>query len=361
MDIGWVVALALVLAGILGVALALRARRRVAPSPAAVPARPSATGRALPRFGCASRRLAERLDAVFAGGSGDLDRVFPELEEALVAADVGVRTAAELVGRVRTRVGHRAEAAEVRRALRDEIVATLGGDGLPVPAARPWVTLVLGVNGVGKTTTVGKLAALHAAAGRRVVLVAADTFRAAAIDQLAIWAERAGADLVRQGAGASPAAVVFDGVKASLARGADVVLVDTAGRLHTRTNLMEELRKVERVVAREIPGAPHEVLLVIDATTGQNAILQARTFAEALPVTGVILTKLDGTARGGVAIAVRREIDRPIRYVGIGEAIDDLRPFDARQFADALLGSTSGAGSSPESGGFRLTSGSQAH
>ena len=228
-------------------------------------------------------------------------------------------------------------AIDIRRALREEIEATLVADGAPLPTARPWVVLVLGVNGVGKTTTVGKLAGLHAAAGRRVMLVAADTFRAAAIEQLAVWAERTRSEFVRQRPGANAAAVVFDGIKAAVARDIDVVLVDTAGRLHTRSNLMEELRKIERVIAREVPGAPQETLLVVDATTGQNAIAQARTFSEALRVTGIILTKLDGTARGGVAVAIRRETSIPVRYVGVGEGVDDLRPFDAQEFADALV------------------------
>jgi fused signal recognition particle receptor len=196
---------------------------------------------------------------------------------------------------------------------------------------------VTGVNGVGKTTTVGKLAARHAAAGRRVLVVAADTFRAAAIDQLAVWAERAGAEIVRQGPGSDPSAVVFDGMKAAMARDVDVVLVDTAGRLHTRSNLMDELRKVRRVVARELPGAPHETLLVIDATTGQNALAQARTFTEAVQVTGIVLTKLDGTTKGGVALALRRELDVPLRWIGVGEAAEDLRPFEASAFVDALF------------------------
>ena len=242
-----------------------------------------------------------------------------------------------------------------------------------------WIVLVLGVNGVGKTTTAGKLAALHAAAGRRVLLVAGDTFRAAAIEQLGIWAERTGAELIRQGAGANPAAVVFDGIKAGVARGADVVIVDTAGRLHTRTNLMEELRKMERIVAREMPGAPHEVLLVVDATTGQNAIAQARTFAEALRVTGVVLTKLDGTARGGVAVAVRQEIGRREPRKGVDvllEALDALageRDRYALTLAGAERHHTDPAapgvrflGTVPEPAarsvrGFDLTSGSPAH
>jgi fused signal recognition particle receptor len=225
----------------------------------------------------------------------------------------------------------------VESRLREEIAAVLGGPGVQEPTHRPWVVLVTGVNGVGKTTTIGKLAVLHRAAGRRVLLIAADTFRAAAAEQLAVWAERAGADLVGQAAGASPAAVVFDGMKAAVARQVDIVLVDTAGRLHTRTNLMEELRKVQRVIQRELPGAPHETLLVMDATTGQNAIAQARNFVEAVAVTGLVVTKLDGTARGGVLIAIRRELGVPVLYVGHGEGVGDLRPFDASAFIAALF------------------------
>jgi fused signal recognition particle receptor len=335
----WMVLLAaalVVLAVGLGVALWLR--RLSQRTGTAVPL-PSASSRERLRRGLLStrERLAGQLDVVLGRGPGDVTRVLPELEEALVSADVGVRTAAELVARVKTRVGSTADGSGIRRALREEIEATLGAEEAPVPSVRPWVVLVLGVNGVGKTTTIGKLAAQHAAAGRRVLLVAADTFRAAAIDQLGVWAERTGAEIVRQGPGANPAAVAFDGMKAARARQTDVVLVDTAGRLHTRANLMEELRKVQRVIAREIPGAPHEVLLVLDATTGQNAIAQARTFTEALGVTGIVLTKLDGTARGGVAVAVRREVGVPIRYIGVGEGVEDLRPFDPRQFAQALF------------------------
>jgi len=235
-------------------------------------------------------------------------------------------------------IGRRdADVSVVGPALRDEIATLLGMEVAPEPSAKPWIVLVTGVNGVGKTSTIGKLAALHRAAGRRVLLVAGDTFRAAAGEQLAVWAERSGAELIRQAAGADPSAVVFDGLKAARARGIDVVLIDTAGRLHTRTNLMDELRKVRRVVAREVPSAPHETLLVLDATTGQNAVSQARTFTEAVGVTGVVLTKLDGTARGGVVIAVRHELNLPVRYVGVGEGIDDLRPFDAAEFVEALF------------------------
>jgi fused signal recognition particle receptor len=204
--------------------------------------------------------------------------------------------------------------------------------------------MVVGVNGVGKTTSIGKLAAREAAAGRKVLLVAGDTFRAAAGEQLAIWAERAGGDLIRQQQGSDPGAVVFDGIRAALARHADVAIVDTAGRLHTKSNLMEELKKVRRVIARELPGAPHETLLALDATTGQNGLAQARAFVEALDVTGVILTKLDGTAKGGIVIAIAAELGVPIRYVGVGEGVDDLREFDPAQFVDALLE----PGSSPD-------------
>jgi fused signal recognition particle receptor len=200
------------------------------------------------------------------------------------------------------------------------------------------VILVSGVNGVGKTTSIGKLAARYRAAGDKVLLVAADTFRAAAIDQLGVWAERVGADVVQHQSGADPAAVAFDGVKAALARGVDVAIVDTAGRLHTRGNLMEELRKVHRVIGKAIPGAPHEVWLVLDATTGQNALHQAKVFSEALGLTGIVLTKLDGTAKGGAALAVREELGVPIVFIGVGEGIDDLRSFSSSEYAEALVG-----------------------
>jgi fused signal recognition particle receptor len=197
--------------------------------------------------------------------------------------------------------------------------------------------MVVGVNGVGKTTTIGKLAARFVHSGRRTLLVAGDTFRAAAIEQLTVWAERAGADLVRQQHGGDPGAVAFDGLRAAIARKSDVVIIDTAGRLHTKSNLMEELRKVRRVIAREVPGAPHETLLVIDAVTGQNGLVQARAFMEQLDITGVILTKLDGTARGGIVLAIAGELGLPIRYVGVGEGVEDLREFDPKEFVGALL------------------------
>ncbi|HLY36797.1 MAG TPA: signal recognition particle-docking protein FtsY [Candidatus Binatia bacterium] len=339
MEWWWIAAVvaAAVVVLVVGV-LAARGRRRPSAAPAvSVPARPSAAARLRQGLLATRERLSAQLEAALRRGGGDTRDALVAVEEALVASDVGVRTAATLVQRVRERSGAAADTATLRGALREEIASALAADDAPVPSTRPWVVMVVGVNGVGKTTTVGKLAALHAAAGRRVLMVAGDTFRAAAVEQLAVWAERTGAELVRQGAGASPAAVVFDGVKAAVARSVDVVIIDTAGRLHTRSNLMEELRKVQRVVSRELPGAPHETLLVLDATTGQNGIAQARTFSEALGLTGAIVTKLDGTARGGVALAVRSEIGVPVRYVGVGESADDLRPLDPQEFARALV------------------------
>jgi fused signal recognition particle receptor len=204
--------------------------------------------------------------------------------------------------------------------------------------ARPWVVLLVGVNGVGKTTTIAKLAYQDRRRGLSPLLVAADTFRAAATEQLEIWGERVGAPVIKQKSGADPAAVVFDGLSAARARGADLVYIDTAGRLHTKVNLMEELKKIHRTAAKKMPGAPHEVLLVLDATTGQNALSQARLFHEAVEVTGIILTKMDGTAKGGVALAVAHETGIPLRYLGVGEAMDDLRPFEAEAFVEAILG-----------------------
>jgi fused signal recognition particle receptor len=255
------------------------------------------------------------------------------IEEALISADVGLPATerilsavrAERDGALRDRV-----AREVRRVLSDEKSAA-------ADAARPHVVLVVGVNGTGKTTTVGKLAYLHRSAGKSVVVCAADTFRAAAVEQLAIWTERAGVDLIRAQPGADPAAVTFDAVSSAKARGRDIVLVDTAGRLHTRANLMAELDKIRRVVAREVPGAPHEVLLVLDATVGQNGLVQAREFLAASGATGIVLTKLDGTAKGGVAIAIAHELKLPIRYVGLGEKLEDLAPFDVDDYVDALF------------------------
>jgi fused signal recognition particle receptor len=263
------------------------------------------------------------------------DDAMAQIETALLTADVGVEMTERLLCGLRSLKDGGNE--PVRTRLEKELVAILEAGAHREPSMRPWVILVVGVNGAGKTTSIAKLAASYTAAGRSVLLVAADTFRAAAIEQLAVWAERVHAAIVRHQQGSDPAAVVHDGIRAAIARQVDVVIVDTAGRLHTKSNLMEELRKVRRIIARELPGAPHETLLVLDAVTGQNGVIQARAFVEALGVDGVVLTKLDGTAKGGIVVAITGELAIPIRYVGVGEGVDDLRPFDAQQFATALL------------------------
>ena len=267
------------------------------------------------------------------------DELFEELEEILVMGDVGTVTAGHLCGALRREV--KAQGVTDPMAIREllqKLVAEMldGGQELHI-GTRPSVILVIGVNGVGKTTTIGKLAARLRGEGKKVVLGAADTFRAAAIEQLEIWSERAGADIVRHEQGADPAAVVFDAVGAAKARGADVVICDTAGRLHNKKNLMEELAKISRVIDRELPDADKEILLVVDATTGQNAVNQARQFKEAAGITGIVLTKLDGTARGGVVLAIREELQLPVKFVGVGEGVDDLQPFDPVQFAAGLF------------------------
>ncbi|MBK8598974.1 MAG: signal recognition particle-docking protein FtsY [Holophagales bacterium] len=264
------------------------------------------------------------------------------LEEALIAADVGPVTAAELVSAVRTEAGRRdaGESDVVRRVLKAEIERRLAVPGPPIgtPApGHPRVILMVGVNGTGKTTTAAKLAARAAAAGGKPVLAAADTFRAAAIEQLEVWADRIGIPLVKHRAGADPAAVVFDACVVAKSRGADLLLIDTAGRLHTKHNLMEELSKIRRIAGREIEGAPHEVLLVLDAVTGMNGLAQVREFLKAAGVTGLVLTKMDGTAKGGVILAIVRELGIPVRYVGVGETVEDLLDFDPAAFAAALI------------------------
>jgi fused signal recognition particle receptor len=261
------------------------------------------------------------------------DEAWERLEEALIAADVGVPTTAELVQRLEARP----DVGELGATLAEEAAGVLGDSGRLALDAQPAVILVVGVNGTGKTTTIGKLAARLSEHGRSVILAAADTFRAAAEEQLEIWAQRSGADFVGSERGGDPAAVAYDAIEAAMARGRDVVIVDTAGRLHTQTNLMEELAKVRRVIERRLPGAPHETLLVIDATTGQNGLQQARLFKDAVDVSGVALTKLDGSAKGGVALAIAHELGLPVKLVGVGEQLDDLRPFDPQDFARALL------------------------
>ena len=277
------------------------------------------------------RALTERL-AVAAFDPAD-DASWERLEEALIQGDVGVRATAELVRRLE----QRGEVGDLCEALANEAASLLGEPGILHVQERPSVILVVGVNGTGKTTTIGKLAARLAEHDHSVVVAAADTFRAAAEEQLEIWAQRAGADFVGSERGADPAAVAYDAVEAAVARGRDLVVVDTAGRLHTQTNLMEELAKVRRVLAGKLEGAPHETLLVVDATTGQNALQQARLFGEAVGVTGVALTKLDGSAKGGVAIPIAYELGLPVKLIGVGEQLDDLRPFDPQDFARALI------------------------
>jgi len=261
------------------------------------------------------------------------DAAWERLEEALIAADVGVPSTAELVRRLEAR----GEVGDLSEALVDEAAALLGEPGLLDLDGQPSVILVVGVNGTGKTTTIGKLANRLREHGRSVVLGAADTFRAAAEEQLEIWAQRSGAEFVGGERGGDPAAVAYDAIETATQEGRDVVIVDTAGRLHTQANLMEELAKVRRVIAQKLDGAPHETLLVVDATTGQNGVQQARLFGDAVGVTGVALTKLDGSAKGGVAIAIANELGLPVKLIGVGEGLDDLRPFDPKDFARALL------------------------
>ena len=294
------------------------------------------------RLGRSRAALSRGMSGLLARGADD-DEAWEELEEALLAADVGVATSTELVERLRTRArAERASGPALRELLRSELLDAVGsGDrslalDLLEEHQRPGIVLVVGVNGTGKTTTVGKLALALAEEGKQPVLAAADTFRAAATEQLAIWADRVGAPVVRHQQGADPAAVAFDGLASARARGADVLLVDTAGRLHTKTNLMEELRKLRRVLERE-GGQIREVLLVLDATTGQNGLAQARQFTDAVGVTGVVLTKLDGTAKGGIVIAVQRDLGIPVKLVGLCEGAHDLAPFDPDAFVDALL------------------------
>ncbi len=277
------------------------------------------------------RALTEQL--AVAGFDPADEEAWERLEEALIGADVGVPATAELVRRLEARGGM----TSLEQPLVEELTALLGEPGTLNISARPTVVLVVGVNGTGKTTTIGKLAAKLAEHGHSVLLGAADTFRAAAEEQLEVWAKRAGADFVGSARGGDPAAVAYDAIEAASSRGRDVVIVDTAGRLHTQTNLMDELTKVRRVIAGRLEGAPHETLLVVDATTGQNGLQQARLFGEAVEVTGVALTKLDGSAKGGIAVAIAHELGLPVKLVGVGEGLDDLRPFDPVDFANALV------------------------
>jgi len=291
--------------------------------------------------------LSERLDTVFAGRKQIDDELLDQLEEALIAADIGVPTTLEILETVRRAVARKQinDLAALKQAIKDELLKILQASENQGIASEtsvpedvlPYVMMIVGVNGVGKTTTIGKLAQRIKAEGNDVLICAADTFRAAASDQLAIWAERTGVPLIQQKQGTDPAAVLFDSLKAAKARGSDVLIVDTAGRLHTKSNLMAELEKMKRVAAREVVGAPHETLLVVDAVTGQNGLEQARQFLKVAGVTGIVLTKLDGTAKGGIAVAIAKELNLPIRYAGIGEKVDDLVVFNAEEYVEGLF------------------------
>lgn len=267
------------------------------------------------------------------------EELFEELEELLVMGDVGVPTSEAICGELRRKVREQGatDPAQIEGMLRQTVADMLRGGEELHTGTKPSVVLIIGVNGTGKTTTAGKLAALLQKQGKKVILGAADTFRAAAVEQLTVWSQRSGAQLVSHPAGSDPAAVVFDSISAAKSRGADVVICDTAGRLHNKKNLMEELSKINRVVQREAPDADKEVLLVLDAATGQNAVNQAREFSSVADLTGIVLTKLDGTPKGGVILAIRRELGLPVKFIGVGEQVDDLQPFDADQFAQALF------------------------
>ncbi|HEY8411258.1 MAG TPA: signal recognition particle-docking protein FtsY [Pyrinomonadaceae bacterium] len=292
--------------------------------------------------------LSEKLDTVFAGRKQIDEELLDQLEEVLIAADIGVPTTLAILETVRRGVARKQinDLDALKQAIRDELLNILQASeragvasetSVPETVA-PYVMMIVGVNGVGKTTTIGKLAQRIKAEGNDVLICAADTFRAAASDQLAIWAERTGVPLIQQKQGTDPAAVLFDSLKAAKARGSDVLIVDTAGRLHTKSNLMAELEKMKRVASREVEGAPHETLLVLDAVTGQNGLEQARQFLKVAGVTGIVLTKLDGTAKGGIAVAIAKELNLPIRYAGIGEKVDDLVVFDPQQYVNSLFG-----------------------
>ena len=284
--------------------------------------------------------LSNTLGSVFSGFSEIDDDFYDELEESLILADLGVDTAVKATDRLRKTIKeqHLKTTEEAKTALKEILVEMLNvGDTELNLSTTPSVILVIGVNGVGKTTTIGKIATQLKNQGKNILLVAGDTFRAAAADQLEIWAQRSGSAIVRQHEGADPASVVFDGIQSAKAKGADVIIIDTAGRLHNKTNLMNELNKISRIVERELPNAAREVLLVLDGTTGQNGLIQARQFKEIAGVTAIALTKLDGTAKGGIVIAVADSLQIPVKFVGVGEKADDLMPFEAKDFVDALL------------------------
>jgi fused signal recognition particle receptor len=286
--------------------------------------------------------LVDRIEDVLAGKKQIDAELLEELEYTLITADIGVRTVEDILERIRQQMDRKSasDAAEIKNLIREELLEVLRASENPIRVVTtpPAVVMLVGVNGAGKTTTIGKLAHRFLGEGRKVLLCAADTFRAAAIEQLEVWAQRANVDLIRQKTGADPSAVVFDALQAAKARAVDYVIIDTAGRLHTKENLMAELEKMRRTCQRVVPGSPHEVWLVLDAITGQNGLEQARKFTASAGVSGIVLTKLDGTAKGGVVVAIARELNLPIRFVGVGEKIDDLLPFEPENFVDSLFG-----------------------
>ena len=283
--------------------------------------------------------IVDKIDGLFKKFVKVDEDLFEELEELLISADIGVNTTMEILDELRDTVkGKRIkDPTEVKRELFD-ILKRMIGEHEPLNlSTKPSVILVIGVNGVGKTTSIGKIANDLKRRGKKVVVAAADTFRAAAAEQLTVWCERAGVDIVKQAAGADPASVVYDAINAVKSRGADILIIDTAGRLHNKKNLMDELAKIDRVIGRELSGSAKETLLVLDATTGQNAVMQAKEFKEASKITGLVLTKLDGTAKGGIVISIRKELGIPVKFIGVGEKIDDMKPFDSKDFASALF------------------------
>jgi len=281
--------------------------------------------------------LSNRFDTILSGNRKIDDDVLEEIEEVLITSDIGVPTTMELMQRIEKKANKISNADEFKSELKKEMLSLVDIKHPEQTFEKPHVIMVVGVNGVGKTTTIGKLSAKYNAQGKKVLLAAADTFRAAAVEQLGIWADRSNADIVKHKDKSDPAAVAFDSVEAAVARNIDVVIVDTAGRLQTKVNLMEELKKIKRSIGKRIPAAPHETLLILDATTGQNAISQAKLFNESTDITGIVLTKLDGTAKGGIVLSICNTLNVPIRYIGIGEGIDDLQKFDPKLFVDALL------------------------
>jgi fused signal recognition particle receptor len=286
------------------------------------------------------KSITEKIDQVLVSFGKVDEELFDELEEILITSDIGIETTMKIIQGLKEKVRERKiiDAMKVKDLLKEELLEILetGNNSLKLET-KPSVIVVIGVNGVGKTTSIGKIANYYKSQGKKVLLAAGDTFRAAAIDQLEIWADRVGVDIIEQKEGSDPAAVVFDAAQAAKSRKADLLICDTAGRLHTKKNLMEELKKVSRILDRELPGADKETLLVLDATTGQNAISQAKTFRETAGITGIVLTKLDGTAKGGIVIAIKSELDIPVKLIGVGEQLDDLQKFDASEFVEALF------------------------